>query len=82
MTEFARRLVEWQEASGLTQRAMAALIGCHESRLTQLRAGDKPGADLRTKAITAAPEPWKSALLRAETADRAADLAAAQAVVA
>lgn len=70
MTEFARRLIEWQAAEGWTQRALASRIGCHESRLSQLRGGEAPGADLMRHAIAAAPEPWRSALKQARSADQ------------
>lgn len=80
-----RRLTEWQTAAGMTQRQMAALIGCHESWLSKMRSdpNERPSGELMSRAIAVAPEPWKSALKQARQADQdAADLAAAQAVVA
>lgn len=77
---FIRRLNEWQAAAGMTQREMAALIGVHESRLSQLRSAtsERPSAGFMSRAISRAPEPWKSALKQA----RAADLEAADAALA
>lgn len=78
---FAYRLTDWQVASGLTQRQLAAVIGVHESLLSFIRSGDrKPSAELMSRAIARAPEPWKSALKQARAADIEAADAAAMAV--
>lgn len=78
--EFVRRLTDWQAASGMSQRELAALIGIHESRLSQLRSDptERASVGLMSRAISRAPEPWKSALKQA----RAADLESADAALA
>lgn len=78
-SRFVQRLDEWQAREQLTQRALAAALGCHESFLSHIRAGTKkPGPEFMSRAIVRAPEPWKSALKQARQADlEAADAALA-----
>jgi transcriptional regulator with XRE-family HTH domain len=76
---FVERLSDWQVAAGFTQRQLAAAIGVHESLLSMIRSGERnPSRELMSRAIAAAPEPWKSALKQARQADlEAADAAMA-----
>lgn len=76
---FVRRLVEWQEDEGETQRGMAKRLGVRESVISMLRSGTRrPSPEFMSRAIARAPEPWKSALKQARQADQeAADAALA-----
>jgi transcriptional regulator with XRE-family HTH domain len=78
-SQFAQRLSEWLASADVTQRQLAAQIGCHESLISAIRSGGRVAtADFMSKAIARAPEPWKSALKQA----RIVDLDAADAAVA
>ena len=77
---FVKVLNDWQAEDRLTQRQLAELIGCHETRLSQLRGDpkDRPSGDFMSTAIARTREPWKSALKQARQADlEAADAAMA-----
>ena len=80
--QFVKVLASWQADKRLQQRALADLLGCHESLLSHLRTGIRtPTPEFMSRAIATAPEPWKSALKQARLADQeAADVAAAQVV--
>lgn len=83
-TEFVQRLDEWQGQAGVAQREFARLIGRHESELSMYRssseAARRPSEGFMRAVISVAPEPWKSALIRARQVDRDAADAAAMAV--
>lgn len=82
VSHFAQAVARWQAEAGQTQRALAVLLGCHESHLSLLKSGDRrPTAEFMAQAIARAPEPWKTELRNARQADQDA-IDAALAVVA
>ena len=77
--QFVRILAEWQRSTEMTQRGMALRLGCAETLVSMVLTGERrPSAQFMSRAITSAPEPWKSALKQARQADlEAADAALA-----